>query len=416
MSGERWAEPRGSLRHPLLWWDLGVSVTLAALTLMTRFTARSEPSPEWAGGVSPAIRAALLLGPLAVFGIIYLALGRRVLRRAMQDETSGAGVAFLALLLAALAWAVFTEPMYALLQALVYPIVWSIVPRYRDAVLWSAAIALGVSLAMFAGIAQMDPRDGLLSATFTGPLSFAFAVVMGKWITRIYERGEQHRVLAEQLRSSQAEVAALSEEAGAAAERERLSRELHDTLTQTLTGLVMLSEQADRALVAGDAVRARDRLARVSLASRTAVEEARALVATTQPLADGGLEQTLERVAARFAADTGMEVRCEVAPLDLDRERQVVLLRAAQEGLANARKHSRASRVGIVLTEADEGGVVLVVEDDGMGPDHARSEVGFGLWGLEDRVRAVGGSVAFGPGETGGARLEVRMPEQGAAR
>lgn len=398
-------------RRPLLWWDLAAALMLAVLTALALFMAQ-DAAPRWAAGASAAAHQALMLAPLAAFALVYAALGRRALLRAVEDEPIGAaGPMVLILLMLVVAWAVFTEPINALLQALVYPIVWTVSQRYRDAVLWSAAVALGVGTAMFAGIATVDPGSGLFSAVSSGPLSFVFAVAMGTWITRIFAQGERHRETAEQLRRSQAEVAALSGAAGAAAERERLSRELHDTLTQTLTGLVMLSEQAERALDAGDQVRAKDRLGRVSSAAREAVAEARALVATTQPLADGGLAASIDRVAARLRVDTELQVACDLDPVPLEREREVVLLRAAQEGLANARRHARAASVRVTLTGLPEGGARLLIEDDGVGPDAtAQGPAGFGLSGLVERVRSVGGEVRFGPGDAGGARLEVRLP------
>lgn len=130
-------------RRPLLWWDLGAAVTLIALVVMSQIIGTGEVSPRWAAGLDAGARTALLLAPLAGFATLYLALGRRALRRGMLDEPLGrAGVGFLIVLLSVLAWAVFTEPMFALLQVLAYPIVWSIVPRYRDAVLWSLGVAL----------------------------------------------------------------------------------------------------------------------------------------------------------------------------------------------------------------------------------------------------------------------------------
>lgn len=396
----------------LLWWDLGMSLILVVLGVLGVILADVERSPNWAGGASPAARYTLLLAPLLLFALLYAALGRRVLRLALRDEpTGGIGSSYLAALVAVVAYGVLTEPMYALLQAVAYPMVWTTVMRYRDAVLWSSALALAVSLSMFAGIATESVGAGLLSAAFTGPLSLAFAITMGTWITRIYAQGERYRELAERLRDSQAEVAALSQATGAAAERERLSRELHDTLTQTLTGLVMLSEQVERALAEGDRAKAEDRLARVGSAAREALVEARALVASTQPLGDGGLVDSIERVAARFGADTGLRIRCELEPVPLDREREVVLLRAAQEGLANARKHARAEAVRVSLVPLPEGGALLTVEDDGIGPRmRAEGPAGFGLSGLAERVRAVGGTVEFGRGGAGGARLDVRLP------
>lgn len=402
-------------RRPLIWWDVAVTAVLVLLGGIVVIEGL-DGQPGWAAERTPAVRLTLLTLPLLLIGIHYLALGRRVLRLGADGcDPGGQGGLFLTLLVLLLALAVFASPIQAVLQVLVYPMIWSVVIRYRDAVLWSAAAALAVGVSMFFGLHLAASPAAWSSAALSAPISFVFAVAMGTWITRIAAQGERYRALAETLRDSQQKVAALSETAGAAAERERLSRELHDTLTQTLTGLVMLSEQAERALAAGETDRAADRLARVSAASREAMQEARALVATMQPLADGGLAQSIERVAERLRRDTGMRVNCEFDIPPLERELEVVLLRATQEGLANARRHSRASAVDVSLRAAEPGEVVLRIVDDGVGPDPDGSDAaGFGLRGLSDRVRGAGGRMSFGAGAGRGAVLEVRVPITGA--
>ena len=448
-------------RPVLLWWDLGVATTVVVLGTIGVVDVVFDDEP------GTPLDVALAVGALALLVIWYLGLGRSVLRRAACDET-GRRVddVYLGVLVLLIGAATVVVPNYATLQAVAYPMIWTVVPRYRDAVVWSAALALSVGGGFLLAFGRFDLMGGLGGAAVIALLSFTFAVVMGTWITRIFQQGERYRLLAEQLRASQAEVSALSEQAGAGRERERLSRELHDTLTQTLAGLVMLSEQADRALAAGDADLARDRVARVESAAREAVAEARALVATTQPLGDGGLEAAIERVVSRLRADTGLDVSCELQSVPLDRERQVVLLRAVQEGLANARRHANASRVHVQLEPAGGGGALLRVDDDGVGPvgrrptseehRHAASGLnargadvgdldtrdlgaggpdgrgdqrddsseaggrtgsagefdssgGFGLSGLAARARVVGGAVGFGASPLGGARLEVRL-------
>ena len=394
--------------RPLLGWDVAAATLVA---LMAGFGA----AEVWSGDPPPGGLGSAL-GILALLLALYAALGRDALRRATLDlPARPAATVFLVALIAVVGAATALVPSYASLQALAYPAIWTLATRYASAVRWSAALALAVGAGFSVAFVGDDWWAGVVAAAGIAGLSLAFAVVMGTWITRIFQRGERHRLLAEQLRRAQAEVAALSEAAGAAAERERLSRELHDTLTQTLAGLVMLAEQAARALDAGDTSRARDRVDRVGSAAREAVAEARALVATTQPLGDGGLEAAIERVAARLRADTGLDVTCALDAAPLDRERQVVLLRAVQEGLANARRHARASRVAVELRASGDGEVRLRVEDDGTGPDPARVRAGgFGLTGLADRVRGAGGAFRFGPGERGGAVLEVRLPSGGA--
>lgn len=394
-------------RRPLLWWDVGVAVLTLVLCVPGGAGALdwADTSSGWGG------RLAISLGVLAAFALLYIVLGRAALLRGIRDEQPDArSLTFLVLLALVLGLATAIEPSYATLQALAYPISWVIVIRYRNAVIWSALLATAVGVGSGFAYVQEHIDYPVWTAVVIAVISFGFSVILGTWITRIFAQTERYREIANELRRSQREVAALSTEAGAAQERERLSRELHDTLTQTLAGLVMLSEQATRAFDVGDTARARDRLGRVESAARDAVTEARALVAATQPLGDGGLENAIERVAARMRADTELEITCALEPVALGRELQVVLLRAAQEGLANARKHARASHVELTLTTQANGGAHLRIADNGVGPGDLDRSNGFGLSGLGDRVRAVGGEVHFGRGERGGALLEVRLP------
>lgn len=114
-----------------------------------------------------------------------------------------------------------------------------------------------------------------------------------------------------------------------------------------------------------------------------------------------------------------MPVRLDLPPggVGLDREGEVVLLRAAQEGLANVRRHARARSVRLALRSSGQASgrsVELVVEDDGVGMTPQTAE-GFGLRGMRDRVRSGGGEVSIGPAEGGGTRVVVRLPVPGAA-
>jgi signal transduction histidine kinase len=87
---------------------------------------------------------------------------------------------------------------------------------------------------------------------------------------------------------------------------------------------------------------------------------------------------------------------------------EVVLLRAAQEAFANVRRHAHARSVVVRLERADRG-VTLTVSDDGRGLGPEVSD-GFGLSGMRDRVRSVGGTLAVGPGDDGGTTLRARVP------
>lgn len=406
-------------KWPLRWWDLGVTAVSLVLLIpggVGVLSAIGEP-----GAFSGHF--ALTLGALLGFVAVYTVVMRPVLRRAESDSAPlRRDAAALAILIGYTGFAAAVNPSFATLQAVLYPMVWTItggwLHRRALAICWSAALAAAIGIGSFIAYERLGAASPAWTAGVVAVCSFVFAVFLGMWLTGVYSQSERHRVLAEQLRDSQAEVAELSTASGAAAERERMSRELHDTLTQTLTGLVMLSEQAERALVAGDIERALDRTGRVGAAAREAVSEARALVATTQPLGENGLVASLERIAARMRADAGLDVACSLASVTLDREQEVVLLRAAQEGLANARRHASATRVALVLAAAGPDRVELRVEDDGVGPGNAsaaQSSSGFGLSGLADRARALDGEVRFEPRPGGGAQLVVSLSMHGEA-
>ena len=97
------------------------------------------------------------------------------------------------------------------------------------------------------------------------------------------------------------------------------------------------------------------------------------------------------------------------APAGLARDREVILLRAAQEALSNVRRHAKASTVDLVLAAAPGGTVRLEVVDDGQGMDPAAVE-GFGLRGMRERVTSGGGLLAVTSDVGLGTRVQVTLP------
>ena len=241
-----------------------------------------------------------------------------------------------------------------------------------------------------------------------------FACALGLWITSIAEYGAERAQLLTELTAAQGELATLNHERGVAAERERVSRDIHDTLAQTLAGLVLLSERASRQSREGDVVAATASIATVEQTAREALAEARALVAQTAAVpADDALAAAIERLAERFRREADLVITLEISEtIALDREAQVVLLRCLQEALANVRKHAEASTVSVVVGE-DEGFVVLHVSDDGVGFDPDAPRSGFGLDGMLDRVALAGGSVEIDAKENKGVVVSVRLPREG---
>jgi two-component system NarL family sensor kinase len=202
---------------------------------------------------------------------------------------------------------------------------------------------------------------------------------------------------------------------GAAEERNRLAREIHDTLAQGLTAITLQLETADALLEAQDAPeRSRQAIAQALSLARSNLEEARRSVLDLRaaPLQDHTLSQALSALAAEWSAKGQAPVRFHSAggsrPLPPNVE--AGLYRIAQEALTNAARHGHASIIRLELA-AEPGQVRLTVEDDGRGfePDQITADR-FGLLGLNERARLLGGSLSLqsSPGE--GTRVEVTVP------
>lgn len=351
---------------------------------------------------------------LVLFVLSYLLVARPALTstRPWHFPVFVAGAAV------ALAGGCAGEPFFAVLQAIAYPLTWVLAADKRQAIVGSAVIALGVfaGFAVFSGI--LEGADAVLPALAVAAsvagFGLAFAIAFGLWMAGVVEYGQERARLVGELTAAQAEVEALSRDRGAAMERERLARDVHDTLAQTLAGLAILSERAGRQLDDGRADAAADSIAMVERLSRDALDEARAIVSRMAAVpSDAALGDAVDRLVARFRAEAGLTIDLDLQ-LDsagvLPRESQLVLLRCLQEALANVRKHAAATRVDVRVSAEPDGAAQLAVTDDGRGFDLTARRDGFGLEGMTERVALAGGELEVSSRPGGGTTLIVRLP------
>ena len=354
-------------------------------------------------------RQTLLLVALGVLALAYLGVGAPALVR--RDHRRAA--AYLLVLVAVVAVLAWVLPELLFLLFLGFPQVWFLVADLRAGVRWTLALgAAAMAGPMVHWVQGTEPFD---LQTIVG---LVFSLGMGTWVFSVLEHSEQRAELIRELESTRAEVAALHHQQGMVAERERLAREVHDTLAQGYTSIVVLAQTAAAALP-GDPAAAAERLAVIEEVARENLAEARAMVAAFAPVAldSATLVEALQRLAERFGRETGVATRVDTAALggvgpSLSRAEEIVLLRGAQEALANVRRHASASAVVLRVSRVGSGSdaqVSVHVEDDGVGFDPAVS-VGVGLAGLRDRAQEVGGDVDVRsvPGE--GTRVTVRVP------
>ncbi len=212
-----------------------------------------------------------------------------------------------------------------------------------------------------------------------------------------------------------ARLYARSTRLGAVEERNRLAREIHDTLAQGLTATTLQLESADAMLDDGlTPERAREPLRRALSLTQSNLEEARRSVLDLRaaPLEGRSLSGALEVLVGRWETETGIGAHYAAVngARPLPPRVEVALYRICQEVLANVARHAGAGSVDVRLVATPEQ-VRLVVEDDGRGFD-ASSVAGerHGLVGINERARMLGGSFEVRSSPGAGTRVEVTVP------
>jgi signal transduction histidine kinase len=361
-------------------------------------------------------------------------------------ERSGVMVVFVAGLLVLMAVLILRAPWFGFFCIAGYAYTFAVLP-------WPWRLAGAAGVAVLAGTSQMHgvPKSTAFELT-TYVLVVAInviAICVAAWIFWNSDEHNKQRKLAlaelgeanRRLEASLAENAGLHDrlvaqarEAGMLDERQRMAREIHDTLAQGLTGIITQLQAAEHAAdqatehAAGQpASRAADQSAEhgadqpagwrrhVEAATglaRESLSEARRSVHALRPeaLEVARLGEALATVAERWSALHGVPVQVTTTgtPRPLSAEAEAALLRTAQEALANVAKHAGADRVGVTLSYLDEQ-VALDIRDNGRGFTPGAGG-GFGLVGMRERAEALAGSLQVESEPGNGTAISVSLP------
>lgn len=261
------------------------------------------------------------------------------------------------------------------------------------------------------------PRIGPGSLT-----SYAFTFVATMFFVGVFThiviserlaRGEVERLAGELARANQRlrEYATQIEDLATMEERNRLAREIHDSLGHYLT-VVNVQIEAARAVLKSDHAQALNALEKAQSLTKEGLSEVRRSVAALRasPIEGKSLPDLIESLIEECRA-AGM-----IAEFTLSGEHRTLsvaqkqtLFRAVQEGLTNVRRHAKASRVDVLLDYEEEKRVRLHIEDNGVGLDPDQLESGFGLLGIQERVQLLGGKVRVEGMPNQGFILEVEL-------
>jgi signal transduction histidine kinase len=252
----------------------------------------------------------------------------------------------------------------------------------------------------------------VVTAACLAIFSVAFSVIYGGYVSGIVEQSSERANLIAQLEATRAELTQVSREAGALAERQRLAGDIHDTLAQGFSSILMLIQAAEAQLEQAPAT-ARSQLQLAGQTARENLAEARTLVSGLAPaqLQAGTLADALRRITERAGAELGISAGFATSGdgCPLPAAKEIMLLRTGQEALANVRKHAAAQNVAVRLSYA--GGLVrLEVTDDGVGFDPAQPNGGYGLSSMRARADEVGGVIAVRSAPGHGTSVLVEVP------
>jgi two-component system, NarL family, sensor histidine kinase UhpB len=191
-------------------------------------------------------------------------------------------------------------------------------------------------------------------------------------------------------------------------ERQRVARELHDEVGQTLTAMMLQIES----LAGKVPAELRDELEELRETTRMGAEDVRRIAKRLRPeaLEELGLHSALTALTTSFSQQTAVRVERRLEPVPgLTAEQELVVYRVAQEALTNIARHARATQADVSLAKRD-GEVVLTVRDDGRGLPAAASASSNGIRGMRERAMLIGARIAIGPAAGRGTEIALRLP------
>jgi len=261
----------------------------------------------------------------------------------------------------------------------------------------------------------------LLLNSMGGALFWLFTIIpvvifVGMYVTlylRQTEAREKAQSLAEELEAANRKLtryAAEVEDLTIANERQRMARELHDTLSQGLAGLILQLEAADAHLANNRREKAQAIIANAMVQARATLADARRAIDDLRQPSSDDLDSALRREVSRFVIATGIPVKFHSDPTSsLPEPVKETVVRIVTEALTNTAHHAQAQHVDVDVLMKDE--LSVTVHDDGVGFDSSTIPSGhYGLLGIQERVRLVNGcfEIQSEPGK--GTTIMVQIP------
>jgi signal transduction histidine kinase len=279
----------------------------------------------------------------------------------------------------------------------------------RFPIRWAIGIMISLTVGFLLLYLLLYPSENwfIIAMTVLGLLFIA--ILIGYFISALVGQSMERQRLLDELTQTRARLLIAEREAGVVAERQRLSRDIHDTLAQEFTSIIMHLSAARL----GDSAVMKTHLQQVEQAAREGLDESRRIIWDMRPqqLEGASLVESIEGVAARWSAENRVRVETTVTgpPHPLDESIETALLRITQEALHNIKKHAQARDVNITLSYMPDL-LALDIADNGKGFNTSRNGRGFGLKTMRERAEELGGTLTIESELGKGTAIAVSLP------
>jgi signal transduction histidine kinase len=291
-----------------------------------------------------------------------------------------------------------------MLIGIFFPLVFS-----RFPIRWSIGITIFQTLSLYFLYIMLYPTENwfLILMIILGLL--VIATIIGAFISSIIKQSTDRQRLIDELTRSRANLMKVEREAGRLNERQRLARDIHDSLAQHFTSIIMhlsASKHSNLESVHTQIQQAED-------TAREGLNEIRRIVRDMQPeqIEKASLVEAVEELAARWSAENSVLVKMAVTgtPRSLNSSAETALLRISQEAMHNINKHAQAKNVNITFSFMEDI-FVMDIADDGLGFDPSKTSDGFGLKTMQDRAEELSGTLTIESERGTGTAIAVSIP------
>jgi len=291
-----------------------------------------------------------------------------------------------------------------LLIGIFFPLVFS-----RFPIRWATGITIFQTLGLYFLYIMLYPTEHwfLILMILLGLLTIS--TIMGAFISSIIKQSTDRQRLIDELTRSQANLMRVEREAGRLNERQRLARDIHDTLAQHFTSIIMHLAAAKHSNIGT----VQTQVQQAEEAAREGLDEIRRIVWDMRPeqIEKASLIEAVEELAARWSAENSVQVKMKVTgtPRSLASSAETALLRISQEAMHNINKHAQAKKVNITFSYMEDL-FVMDIADDGLGFEPSKIRNGFGMKTMRDRAEELSGTLSIESEQGIGTAIAVSIP------